>query len=94
MQFKIQVKNMEDNQKYPKVINELGMDNQKSLSGGDFAQSAKMTLIGDFTTYVNLEGTNNSPVDILHTISMIGLKKLILINLLPPLNKINDIGEN
>ena len=75
MKFQIQLKNMEDNQKYLTVINELGMDNQKSLSGGDFAQSAKMTLIGDFTTYVNLSGTNNSPVYILHTISMIGTQE-------------------
>ena len=34
-----------------------------------------MALTGDFTTFVNLAGTNNSPVDILQTISIIGTQE-------------------
>ena len=81
-------------QKYQTVTNELGMDGQNSMSGGDFAQSGNNDpLIGGFTTSVNLGGTNNSPVDILQATSMIGTQENNF-NKFATTTKINDIGDN
>jgi len=81
-------------QQYQTVTNELGMDSQHSISGGDIAQSGNNDpLIGDFTTSVNLSGTNNSPVDILQATSMIGTQENNFNNFATT-TKINDMGES
>ena len=81
-------------QRYQTVTNELGMDSQKSMSGGDFAQTSNNDpLIGDFTTSINFAGTNNSPVDILQATSMIGTQGTNF-NKFATTTKIKDIGDN
>ena len=81
-------------QRYQTVTNELGMDSQKSMSGGDFAQTSNNDpLIGDFTTSINFTGTNNSPVDILQATSMIGTQGTNF-NKFATTTKIKDIGDN